>query len=302
MLTICDFKKKKTTGEKITMVTCYDYTSAAILNKTKVDCLLVGDSAAMTMHGYRDTVSATVEMMAMHTAAVSRGARDKYIIGDLPFLSYRSSLDESISAVKALMQAGAHAVKLEGASGNAEFISHLVASGVPVMGHIGLTPQFVHQLGGYKVQGKTDESARRLREEALILQEAGCFALVLECVPAAVAEVITKQLAIPTIGIGAGAVTDGQVLVFQDVLGLNGDFRPKFVKQYLNGAELIGQAINSYVTEVKAGVFPGHEHHYKSQGVAGDPEVPQGQPRLRADNGASAPGAYEPLRARAKRK
>lgn len=262
MITICDFRKKKAAKEKITMVTCYDYTSGVILDKTSVDCLLVGDSLAMTMHGLRDTIGATVEMMALHTAAVSRGAKDKFIVGDLPFLSYRSSLDKNIEAVRLLMQAGAHAVKLEGASGNAELISHLVHSGVPVMGHLGLTPQFIHQLGGYKVQGKTDDSAQRLLEEALTLEKAGCFALVLECVPAAVAAHITQQLKIPTIGIGAGAETDGQVLVFQDLLGLNTEFKPKFVKRFLNGAELFTKAIEDYNKSVKAGEFPGHEHRY----------------------------------------
>jgi len=262
MITICDFKKKKTAAEKITMVTCYDYTSALILDKSGIDCLLVGDSLAMTMHGFRDTISATAELMALHTAAVSRGAKDKFIVGDLPFLSYRSALNENIAAVRALMQAGAHAVKLEGASGNAEFIAHLVHSGVPVMGHLGLTPQFINQMGGYKVQGKTDESARRILEEALALEMAGCFALVLECVPAAVAKAITKKLKIPTIGIGAGADTDGQVLVFQDLLGLNTEFKPKFVKRFLNGAELFGQALDAYAAAVKTGEFPGHEHRY----------------------------------------
>ncbi|MBI3441100.1 MAG: 3-methyl-2-oxobutanoate hydroxymethyltransferase [Proteobacteria bacterium] len=267
MMTIGDFKKKKDAGDKITMMTCYDYTSAAILNKTSADCLLVGDSLAMTMHGFRDTLSATIEMMAMHTAAVSRGAKDKFIVGDLPFLSYRSSLTENVAAVRALMQAGAHSVKLEGASGNAEFISHLVQSGVPVMGHLGLTPQFINQLGGYKVQGKTDDSAQRILEEALLLEKAGCFSLVLECVPATVAEKITKKLNIPTIGIGAGAETDGQVLVFQDLLGLNTDFRPKFVKQFLNGAELFTQAIDSYAQEVKAGTFPAPKHCFHSTAI-----------------------------------
>lgn len=264
MITIHDFKKKKSAGEKITMVTCYDYTSAVILNGTSIDTLLVGDSAAMTMHGFRDTISATVEMMALHTAAVCRGAKGKCIIGDLPFLSYRSSLNENIAAVRALMQAGAHAVKLEGASGNAELISHLVGSGVPVMGHLGLTPQFVHQLGGYKVQGKTADSAKRLLEEALALEEAGCFALVLECVPTEVAEKITKKLQIPTIGIGAGPKTDGQVLVFQDLLGLNTEFKPKFVKNFLNGAELFTTAIEAYAEEVKSEKFPAAEHGWTS--------------------------------------
>jgi len=262
MITVCDFQAKKASGEKITMITCYDFTSAAILDKTSIDCLLVGDSLAMTMHGFSDTISATMDMMALHTAAVSRGAKDKFIIGDMPFLSFRSSLSENIAAVRALMQAGANAVKLEGVNGNIEFISHLVHSGIPVMGHIGLTPQFLHQLGGYKIQGKTEESAQRLLEEAIALEEAGCFSLVLECVPTAVATHITQQLKIPTIGIGAGAETDGQVLVFQDLLGLNTSFNPKFVRKFMDGAALVTQAVEDYAQSVKTKEFPGNEHCY----------------------------------------
>jgi 3-methyl-2-oxobutanoate hydroxymethyltransferase len=268
MLNIFDFQKKKRNKEKITMVTCYDYTSAMILDKTTTDCLLVGDSLAMTMHGLPTTVSATTEMMAMHVAAVARGAKDKFIVGDLPFMAYRKSLSDNVGAVQAVMQAGAHAVKLEGAAGNTGFITHLVESGVPVMGHIGLTPQFVHQLGGYRVQGRTDESARRLVEEAHALEEAGCFALVLECVPASVAAHITKELGIATIGIGAGAGTDGQVLVFQDLLGLNTEFRPKFVKKYLDGAEMVAGAVERYNTEVREGVFPDADYSFGSGAVA----------------------------------
>lgn len=262
MQTVLDFRKKKRDGEKIAMVTCYDYTSAVILNGTTVDCLLVGDSLAMTMHGFDSTLHATVEMMALHTAAVARGAKNKFIVGDLPFLSYRKSLSQSVDAAGALMCAGAHAVKLEGVAGNADLIVHLVASGVPVMGHIGLTPQFVHQLGGYKVQGKTEAGAKRLIDEALALQEAGCFALVLECVPSDLAEDITKKLDIATIGIGAGRETDGQVLVFQDMLGLNTQFKPKFVKRYMEGASTVSEAFDAYTKDVKKGKFPADEHCY----------------------------------------
>ncbi|MEZ0225242.1 MAG: 3-methyl-2-oxobutanoate hydroxymethyltransferase [Alphaproteobacteria bacterium] len=268
MINIFDFNKKKAAGEKITMVTCYDYTSALIVDKTSVDTILVGDSLSMTMHGHPTTVQATIDVMAMHTAAVARGAKSKFIVGDLPFLSYRKSLTENVNAVQALMQAGAHAVKLEGASGNTGFIQHLADSGVPVMGHIGLTPQFVHLLGGYHVQGKTDESAKRLIEEALALQEAGCFALVLECVPSDLARTITKELKIATIGIGAGPDTDGQVLVFQDLLGLNTEFKPKFVKKYINGAQLFVDAIEEYTEEVRGGVFPDADHSFGSKKVA----------------------------------
>lgn len=272
MMNVFDFSKKKDAGEKITMVTCYDYTSAAILDKTSTDCLLVGDSLAMTMHGFPSTVSATTEMMALHTAAVARGAKSKFIIGDLPFLSYRKALAENVDAVQALMQAGAHAVKLEGVAGNAGLIAHLVESGVPVMGHIGLTPQFVNALGGYHVQGKTDESARRLKEEARALQQAGCFALVLECVPAPLAAEITRELKIATIGIGAGADTDGQVLVFQDLLGLNTDFKPKFVRKFINGAELFTGAIEDYNAAVRKGDFPDADHSFGTARLARHPQ------------------------------
>jgi len=261
-MTILDFQKKKTNNEKISMVTCYDYTSAKLLAQTSVDCLLVGDSVAMTMHGFKHTVHATMEMMAMHTAAVSRGAGDKFIVSDLPFLSYRKSLAESMTAIHTLMQNGASAVKLEGADGNLELIKHSVESGVPVMGHLGLTPQAVYQLGGYKVQGKTDAAADKLKQDALALQQAGCFCIVLECVPAQLAIEITESLAIPTIGIGAGAGTNGQVLVYQDLLGMDKGFKPKFVKTFMDGADHIRSAIESYVSDVHTGNFPRHEHSF----------------------------------------
>lgn len=264
MKTIFDFNKKKMNGEKITMITCYDYTSARILSATTVDCLLVGDSLAMTMHGFKHTVSATISMMCFHTEAVARGAGDKLIISDLPFLSYRKSLSRNVESTEKLIKAGAHAVKLENAAGNLTLIKHLVESGIPVMGHLGLTGQSVYTLGGYRVQGKTDKSANQIQEDAFLLQEAGCFAVVLECIPDRLAKVITKSLAIPTIGIGAGGGTDGQVLVFQDLLGLNIDFKPKFVKSFLNGFEQIKNGVNDYVNEVKNGQFPKDEHCYES--------------------------------------
>jgi 3-methyl-2-oxobutanoate hydroxymethyltransferase len=261
-MNVLDFYKKKQTGEKITMLTCYDYSSAKILADATVDCLLVGDSVAMTMHGFKDTLSATVDMMAMHTAAVSRGAGNKFIIGDLPFMSYRESLSKSIAAASTLMRAGANAVKLEGAIGNIELIQHLVESGIPVMGHLGLTPQFINTLGGYKVQGKTVEAAERIKEDARALQNAGCFSLVLECVPTDLAGEITRAINIPTIGIGAGLDTDGQVLVWQDVLGLNTDFKPKFVKSYCDGYKLFKDSIDSFVASVKSQEFPLDENCY----------------------------------------
>jgi 3-methyl-2-oxobutanoate hydroxymethyltransferase len=262
---IPDFYHKKNNKNKISMITCYDYTSARLLAATHIDCLLVGDTVAMTMHGHKDTLSATLSMMCLHTEAVVRGASDKFIISDMPFLSYRSSLDKSVANALKLMQSGAHALKLESASGNVKLIRHLVESGVPVMGHIGLTPQFVHLIGGYKVQGKTPDSAMQLKKDAQVLAAAGCFALVLECVPAALAKEITESLSIPTIGIGAGSHTDGQVLVFQDLLGLNtGEMQPKFVKKYLMGDQLIVHAIERYIHEIHSGDFPQHAHCYGS--------------------------------------
>ena len=264
-MSILNFYEKKKSQQKISVVTCYDYTSAKILAATEIDCLLVGDSVAMTMHGFKDTLSATLEMMCLHTAAVARGAGKKFIVADLPFLSYRKSLTKNMEAVQTLMQSGAHAVKLEGAIGNLRLIRHLVESGVPVMGHLGLTPQFIHALGGYKVQGRTQDDAAKLYEQALQLQEAGCFSLVLECVPTKLATRITEALAIPTIGIGAGAGTDGQVLVYQDMLGLNQDFKPKFVKTFMEGFEQIKTKMNQFVGEINSGEFPQHEHSYEDQ-------------------------------------
>ncbi len=255
-MTINDFYARYHANQKISMVTCYDYTMATLINETPIDAVLVGDSAGMVMHGYDTTLPVTVDQMAWHTAAVAKGLSQQFVVADLPFLSYRQGLQSGMQAVSRLMQAGAHAVKLEGASGNFEFITHCVESGVPVMGHIGLTPQLLHQLGGYKVQGKTHAAAEQLQRDALLLQEAGCFSLVLECVPAEVACLITESLDIPTIGIGAGPDTSGQILVLQDLLGMNRSFSPKFVKQYVDGAGLIQQALIDFNHEIKSGDFP----------------------------------------------
>ena len=262
-MNIFDFYQKKEQGHKISMVTCYDYTSARILAETAIDCVLVGDSAAMVMHGFENTIAATVDMMRFHIAAVSRGINNqKFIIGDMPFLSYRQSLSNTMAAVQIFMQAGAHAIKLEGSAGNLEFIQHITESGVPVMGHIGLTPQLLHQLGGYKVQGKTETSASRLKQEAFALQHAGCFSIVLECVPPLLAKEITEELKIPTIGVGAGPHTNGQVLVLQDLLGLTMGFKPKFVKTFMNGSEQIQKSIEKYIQEINQGEFPDDAHSY----------------------------------------
>lgn len=262
MKTILDFHEKKIKKQKISMLTCYDFTSACIAAASDIDCLLVGDSLAMTMHGYKTTLNASINMMALHTAAVARGAGEKFIVGDLPFMSYRKGLTANMTYVEKIMKAGAHAVKLEGADGNISLVRHMVDSGVPVMGHLGLTPQSVNQLGGFKVQGRDEKAQKKILESALQLQEAGAFCVVLECVPSKLAKEITRQLEIPTIGIGAGPDCDGQVLVMQDMLGLNQSFKPKFVKSYLNGFELIKNAFNDYHTEVTNGKFPTEKESY----------------------------------------
>ena len=261
-MNIFDFQKKKQAGEKISMLTCYDYSSAKILAGTDIDCLLVGDSLGMTIYGFQNTLSTTLEMMQLHTAAVCRGAPNKFIVGDLPFLSYRKSFSQNITAAGSLMQAGASAVKLEGATGNLKLVRHLQESGIPIMGHVGLTPQSMFMLGGYKIQGKDAETAKRLKEDAFALQDAGCFAVVLECVPSNLARDITQALVIPTIGIGAGMATDGQVLVWQDALGLNIDFKPKFVQVFSDGQKHCTDGINAYIKAVQSGKFPHNEHCY----------------------------------------
>ncbi len=263
MKSVLDFQKKKNNKQKISMVTCYDYTFAKIVAETNIDSILVGDSLAQIMHGHNTTLNASTQVMALHTAAVARAAANKFIVADMPFLSTRKGLRNSMDQVEKLMKAGAHAVKIEGAEGHLELIKHIVESGVPVMGHLGLTPQSIHQLGGPKVQGKQEESANKILSDSLNLEKAGCFSLVLECVPAALADKITSQLHIPTIGIGAGAGTDGQILVLQDLLGMNKNFNPKFLKKYLKGFDLISEALNSYVTEVEQVKFPQRENEYE---------------------------------------
>lgn len=263
MKTVLDFQRMKRSGEVISMVTAYDFWSAQLVSRSNVDCVLVGDSAAMVMHGHDSTVYADIEMMTWHTQMVSRAVKDKFIVGDLPFLTFRKDLNTALDAVEALVKAGAHAVKLEGVEGHEAIVKHLVQSGVPVMGHLGLTPQSVHQLGGFRVQGTTDDRADELRRHALMLEELGCFSLVLECVPHTLAKKITDELSIPTIGIGAGVHTDGQILVLHDLLGLTEGFKPKFLRRYLDGAELIANALNQFDREVKQKQFPSIEESYE---------------------------------------
>lgn len=261
-MTILDFKKSKNKNTPISMITCYDSWSAAIIEESNMDCILVGDSVAMAMHGHDSTIPADVDLMALHIAAVRRGAPTSFIIGDMPFLSIRKGLVPAMDTVEKLMRAGANAVKLEGIAGHDDIISHIVDSGIPVMGHIGLTPQSVNQLGGYRVQGKTDEKAKELIEDAQALEEAGCFAIVLECVPASIGKIISEGLSIPTIGIGAGKECDGQVLVLQDMLGLNNKFQPKFVRTFMDGFNNIKDALNEYDSVVKERSFPAEKESY----------------------------------------
>jgi 3-methyl-2-oxobutanoate hydroxymethyltransferase len=250
------FAAAKAAGVKIVMVTAYDAWSARLLADAPVDCLLVGDSAMMVVHGEKDTLGATPELMAMHTRAVARGAPGKFIVADMPFLAARKGETHALECAALLLRAGAHAVKVEGARGHVHVIRHLVESGIPVMGHLGLTPQWVRGLGGFKVQARDAEGAGRLLEDAAALEEAGAFALVLECIPTALAREATSALGIPTVGIGAGAGCDGQVLVLHDMLGFNPDFKPRFARRFADGASLVRSGVVRFADAVRSGEFP----------------------------------------------
>jgi 3-methyl-2-oxobutanoate hydroxymethyltransferase len=253
----------KANQQKIVVVTSYDASTARLLAETPVDCLLVGDSAMMVIHGERDTLGATIELMTMHTRAVAKGAPDKLIVTDFPFLAARQGIAHALNCAAQLMRAGAHAVKIEGIRGHAEVVRHLVESGVPVMGHLGLQPQSVHALGGYMVQGREQEDAARLHEDAVALEAAGAFAVVLECIPGKLAQEITASLSIPTIGIGAGVDCDGQVLVLNDLLGLNPEFKAKFVRHFADGAKLVRDGVTRFATDVRAQKFPSPKETFK---------------------------------------
>ena len=259
---VLDFARFKAEGRKISIVTAYDAWSARLVARSNVDAILVGDSAAMVMHGHETTLAATVELMAMHTRAVATAADGKFLIADMPFLSYRKGVPEAMTAVGALVTSGAQAVKLEGVDGHEDVVRQIVGSGVPVMGHIGLTPQSVRRFGGYRVQGRTGSDAARLLHEAHALEALGCFSIVLECVPADLAASITSELTIPTIGIGAGPDTDGQVLVLQDLWGVDTSHTPRFVRRYINGECLLTDALNRYAADVKEARFPSLEESY----------------------------------------
>jgi len=260
-VTTLTFRQKKEKGEPLTMLTAYDYPTALAMDKAGVDSILVGDSLAMVVLGYENTLPVTMEEMLHHARAVARGAQTALLLGDMPFMSYQVSVEEAVrNAGRFLQQGGMDAVKLEGGRERADAIRAITGAGIPVMGHLGLTPQSVHQLGGFRAQGKTASAARKLVEDALILEEAGCFSLVLEAVPARLAELISKKISIPTIGIGAGAGCDGQVLVTHDLLGLFDRFTPKFVKKYANFHAEMQKAFADYIEDVETKRFPALEH------------------------------------------
>ena len=256
-VTITQIKEMKQKGEKITMLTAYDYTTAKIIDEVGIPLILVGDSLGMVVLGYESTIPVTMEEMLHHTKAVVRGTKRTMVIGDMPFMTYHINVDQALgNAARFIQEGGAQAVKLEGGVTVAEKVSRIVSCGIPVMGHIGLTPQSIYQFGGFKVQGKTPESAVRLLKDAQALEEAGAFAIVLETVPTPLATLITQKVGIPTIGIGAGIGCDGQVQVINDILGSFSDFVPKHAKQYAKLADIISTAVTEYDNEVKAGSFP----------------------------------------------
>ncbi len=262
--TVTTFQKAKDNGEKLTMLTAYDYSTAKLIDEAGINGILVGDSLGMVCLGYKDTLSVTMEDMIHHTRAVSRGVKNTLVVGDMPFMSYQSSVyDAVVNAGRLIKEGGATAVKLEGGATVIEQIKAIVNAQIPVMAHIGLTPQSINVFGGFKVQGKDEEKAQKLIEDAKKIEEAGAFAIVLECVPAKLAELITKAVSIPTIGIGAGAGCDGQILVYQDMLGMFSDMSPKFVKKFADVGELMKDGFKAYIKEVQEGTFPSKEHCFK---------------------------------------
>ena len=262
-VTISDIKEMKINGERIPMITAYDYTSARIIDEAGIPIILVGDTLGQVVLGYDSTLPVTMDEMIHHAKAVVRGSTRTHVVGDMPFMSYQTSTYDALkNAGRFLQEAGVQSVKLEGGVTMASTVQRLVSRGIPVMGHIGLTPQSVNQLGGYKVQGKTLKAAVRLMEDARALEDAGAYSVVLECVPAPLSKLITERLSIPTIGIGAGKDCDGQVQVFHDMLGLFTDFVPKHAKRYANLGETMADAISKYAAEVRDQGFPGQENSY----------------------------------------
>ena len=276
-VTIHTLKKLKQAGQKICMVTAYDATFARILDESGADVMLVGDSLGMVVQGHDSTLPVTMDQMVYHSKAVTRGAKRAHVVGDMPFMSYQTSSEEAVrNAGRLVAEGGVGSVKLEGGEEFSDTVSRIVRASIPVMGHIGLTPQSVHKMGGYVVQGRDGETAKKLANDAVALEQAGAYALVLEGVPLELARQITDRLTIPTIGIGAGLYCDGQVLVCYDLLGMNPDFKPKFVKRYANLYGDIRGAAESFFKEVREEAFPGEEHSFKSPTirlVASNPEV-----------------------------
>ena len=262
--TVLSLMKMKETGEKISMLTCYDYSTARLMEDAGINMILVGDSLGNTMLGYPDTLSVTMEDMIHHGAAVVRGCKDIFVVVDMPFMSYQTSVyDAVVNAGRLIKETGCNAVKLEGGAAVKEQIKAITDAGIPVVAHIGMTPQSVNAFGGFKVQGKSEAQAAQILQDAYDVQEAGAFAVVLECVPAKLAALISEKLAIPTIGIGAGEGCDGQVLVYQDMLGMFQDYVPKFVKHFANAGEMMVKAFQDYDREVKAGTYPTEAHGFK---------------------------------------
>ena len=262
--TVITFQQSKEQGKKISMLTAYDYSTAKLMDEAGINAILVGDSLGNVMLGYEDTISVTMEDMIHHGLAVSRGAKNAMVVIDMPFMSYQTSVYDAVVNAGRLMKEGrANAVKLEGGAEVCGQIKAITNAGIPVMAHLGLTPQSVNAFGGYKVQGKTADAAKKLIEDAKAVEKAGAFALVLECVPAKLAELITKAIKIPTIGIGAGAGCDGQVLVYQDMLGMYSEFTPKFVKKYADLGSIMKEAFKNYIDDLNNGSFPQQEHTYK---------------------------------------
>lgn len=262
--TVASLMKMKEKGEKISMLTCYDYSTAKLMEKSGINTILVGDSLGNTMLGYKDTLAVTMEDMIHHGAAVVRGCEDIFVVIDMPFMSYQTSVyDAVVNAGRLIKETGGNAVKLEGGAAVTEQIKAITDAGIPVVAHIGMTPQSVNAFGGFKVQGKSEDKARQILQDAFDVQEAGAFAVVLECVPAKLAALISGKLTIPAIGIGAGEGCDGQVLVWQDMLGLFSDYVPKFVKHFAGVGDIMVKAFEDYDREVKSGVFPAEEHCFK---------------------------------------
>lgn len=262
--TAITFREAKAKGEKITMLTAYDYSMAKIIDSSGINGILVGDSVGMVCLGYEDTISVTMEDMIHHTRAVARGTENALVVADMPFMSYQTSVYDAVFNAGRLMKEGrAQCVKLEGGVDMCDRIEAITKASIPVMAHIGLTPQSVNSLGGFKVQGKSEEAAKELIEAAKEVEKAGAFSVVLECVPAKLSEIISKEISIPTIGIGAGASCDGQILVYQDMLGMFNDFTPKFVKKYADLGATMTEAFKAYIEDVSNGIFPALEHGFK---------------------------------------